>query len=234
MKRSAQLSIALVCLILGLMMAIQFRTNENNPNNQYGDRYTSLTIQLTKALKDRDALAAEVLSLRDKINQAATGGKAGAAHVVQEEIDKSNMMAGIVPVTGQGVILTMKDSARTLQVGEDPNLYLIHDEDLLKIVNEIKGSGAEAISVNGNRITAMTEIRCAGTTILVNTNKIAPPFIIQAVGDPDVLESSLRIKGGWLETLELWGIQVKIDKMDRVEIPAYSGAVKFTYAKPMK
>jgi uncharacterized protein YlxW (UPF0749 family) len=59
----------------------------------------------------------------------------------------------------------------------------------LKIVNEMRVSGAEAISVNDERITAMSEIRCAGTTILVNLNKIAPPFVIKATGNPQLLES---------------------------------------------
>ncbi|MDD3893830.1 MAG: DUF881 domain-containing protein, partial [Syntrophomonadaceae bacterium] len=129
--------------------------------------------------------------------------------------------------------LTINDSSRTLQNDENISSGLIHDQDLLIIVNELKASGAEAISVNGERIAAMSEIRCAGTTILINWNKIAPPFSIKAIGDPDMLESGLMIKNGYLESLKLLGFPVNIQKADKVEIPAYKGRVKFTYGSPI-
>ncbi len=81
------------------------------------------------------------------------------------------------------------------QAGARSKLILIHDEDLLKLVNELKAAGAEAITVNEQRVVASTEIRCAGPTISVNNNRISPPYVIQAIGDPAGLESALKMRG---------------------------------------
>jgi len=184
--------------------------------------------------RERDFLAEEVLELREKLEEAAASQEGNAVKALREELAKANMAAGLVAVRGKGVIVTLNDSPHVLQPGEDPNLYLIHDEDLLKVVNELWAAGAEAISINGHRLITNSEIDCAGNTILVNVNKIAPPFVIHAIGDPQVLESSLRIKGGWIETLQMWGIQVQIQPSDLVEVPAYKGPIKFQYAEPIK
>lgn len=232
--KGAQVSIAVVCLILGIMLAVQFRSNENSPRNLSGDRWTEITVQLDNLQRERDFLAEEVLSLREKLEDAASNQQGNTVKALNEELAKANMAAGLVAVKGKGIIVTLNDSPRGLQPGEDPNLYLIHDEDLLKVVNELWAAGAEAISVNGHRLVTNSEIRCAGTTILVNVNKIAPPFVINAIGDPEILESSLRIKGGWLETLQLWGIQAQIQPSDSIEVPAYKGLMKFQYAQPVK
>lgn len=225
---------AVVCLILGVMLAVQFRANENSPRNLSVDRWTEVTVQMENLQRERDFLAEEVLSLRDKLEDAASNQHGNAVKALNEELIKANMAAGLVAVKGKGVIVTLNDSPRGLQPGEDPNLYLIHDEDLLKVVNELRAAGAEAISINGHRLVANSEIRCAGSTILVNVNKIAPPFVINAIGDPDILESSLRIKGGWLETLQMWGIQAQIQHSDSIEVPAFKGSMKFQYAQPVK
>ncbi|MGE5454216.1 MAG: DUF881 domain-containing protein [Methylocystaceae bacterium] len=220
-------SMAIVCLLLGIMIAMQFRGNQSNPDNIPLRRAQDLTVELDKMSQERDALAEEVVKLREKVNKGDVTG-------LGDELEKANMAAGLLPVHGAGVVLTLNDSNHVLQPGEDPNLYLIHDEDLLKMVNELRAAGAEAISVNEERLTANSEIRCAGTTILVNVTKIGPPFVIAAVGDPETLERSLRIKGGWLSTLEIWGINAQIEKSNEVKVPAYRGSIKFEFAKPTK
>ena len=79
---------------------------------------------------------------------------------------------------------------------------------------------------------ATTEVRCTGPTILLNKNKrLAPPYVITAIGNPDILESSLKMKGGVAETLQFWGIQVAVKKLPEVIVPAYSGGIRFEYAE---
>lgn len=232
-SRGAQASIAIVCMILGIMLAVQFRTNARDPSTIAGDRWNDLTVQVENLRQERDALAEEVISLREKLQKAAASHP-GADSALDEELNKASIMAGLVPVQGKGVIVTLDDSPRPLQQGDDPNLYLIHAEDILKVVNELKVAGAEAISVNEERIVGSSEITCAGNTILVNVHKIASPFVIKAIGDPDTLKSGLDIKGGYLETLRLWGYPVQVKREELLQIPAYKGAVKFDYAKPNK
>ena len=117
-----------------------------------------------------------------------------------------------------------------MKAGENPNLYVIHDDDLLRVINELRAAGAEAISVNGQRLTGISEIRCAGPTLSVNNVRSSAPFEIRAIGDKKSLESALRMRGGVAETLGVWGIQIDIKTSDNVYIPPYRGSIRQTYA----
>lgn len=225
-SRSAQISIAVVCLVLGIMLALQYRASYKETELLPG-RDQELLLKLQNVTEERDSLAQEVVSLRNKLTN--TGSKD-----VKDELQKANLAAGLIPVHGPGIVVTLNDSPRTLQAGSDPNALLVHDDDILRVTNDLKASGAEAISVNNQRLTATSEIRCAGTTILVNTSKIAPPFVIKAIGDPDVLQSGVLIKNGYLDSLKVIGIQVQVQKTQDIQIPAYAGLSKFDYSKPVQ
>ncbi|MDD2585282.1 MAG: DUF881 domain-containing protein [Syntrophomonadaceae bacterium] len=231
-SKGAQVSIAVVCLVLGIMLAVQFKTTQSLNTDLVPARVEELTQKLNTVTNERDTLGEEVLSLREKLKNVREDNQAMAD--LQEELQKANMVAGLVSLEGPGVIVTLNDSTRNLQAGENSNALIIHDSDLLMVVNELKASGAEAISINGERLTSMSEIRCAGTLILVNWAKIGPPFEIKAIGNPDMLESGLLIKNGFVESLKYLGIQVHIQKSEEVEIPAYSGRMDFTFAKPLQ
>ncbi len=231
-NKGAQISIALVCLVLGIMLAIQFKTTESIESSIMPERVTELTNKLTLVNEERDALAEEVISLRNKLQNVRQNDQALAD--LQEELQKANMAAGLAEIKGSGIVLTLNDSASGLQAGENPNVGLIHDLDLLILVNELKASGAEAISVNGKRIVAMSEVRCAGTTILINLDKIAPPIIIKAIGNPDMLDSGIQMRGGYLEQLKHLGVQAHVQESEDIIIPAYSGTMKFNYALPVE
>ncbi len=230
-SRNAQITIAIVCLILGVMLAIQFKTQKTINESLKTGRVEELSQSLIEVTKQRDALYEEVQELRDKLQNIRQVDQAMA--YLQDEIMKANMAAGLVPVSGPGIILTLNDSNRTLQSGENPNYGIVHDYDILTLVNELRASGAEAIAVNGERLTAVSEIRCAGTLILVNWVRIAPPYEIKAIGDPEMLASGLNLRGGHLETIKILGVQTNLQKVDKLELPAFSGAMKFTHAQPV-
>ena len=227
---NGKISIMVICLLVGIMLSIQFRTSESYGPNLRDTRVGDLALKNSTLNDEKEALSEEVVSLREKLTNVDSGSQLTAD--LQAELKKSNMAAGLIPVYGPGIIMTLNDSPRAIQPGDDPNNLLVHDEDILKIVNEMKASGAEAISVNDQRITAMSEIRCAGTTILVNWNKIAPPFIIKAIGDPQLLASGLSIRGGQMEVLKSWGLQTQLERNDKIDIPAYHGALKFQFSTP--
>lgn len=226
-----KISIALVLLVLGIMIAVQFRSTQELEPGPPITRTQELTSRLREVKDERDTLIVQVQDLRQKLDEA---GKGGANQALKDELGQARMDAGLIPVQGQGVKVTLNDSPRELRPGEDPNLYILHEEDLLKVVNELRAGGAEALSINGQRILATSEIRCAGNTILVNTKKVVPPIIILATGDPETLKSGLEIKGGIFEQLKFWGLVATVEKLDKILIPAYSGPVTFNYTKPIK
>lgn len=227
-SKRGQISIMAVCLVLGIMLSIQFKNSQNTDTNLRGARSDEVYMKYITVTEERDALATEVLSLREKLANVRNDNN--ATQELQEELQKSNIAAGLLPVQGPGIIVTLNDSPRQVQPGEDPNALLVHDEDMRDVVSELKASGAEAISINNERIVAMSEIRCAGTTILVNTNRIAAPFVIKVIGDPQMLESGLTIRGGVVQKLKDYGLQVQIQKSEEVKIPAFSGGLKLKYS----
>jgi uncharacterized protein YlxW (UPF0749 family) len=110
-------------------------------------------------------------------------------------------------------------------------MFVIHDTNLVAVVNELKAAGAEAIEINGQRIVGNTAIRCAGPIILINTKQVAPPFIVEAIGNQNNL-MQLDMIGGELDYLRGLGLKVSIDKKDNLDLPAYEGSIVMNFARP--
>jgi uncharacterized protein YlxW (UPF0749 family) len=222
-------TIAIVGLALGVLLAMQFKLTTEINKTEPVQRTQLVANQVNGLKNDRELLQGEVNSLRSSLDEISAGPDDAE---LKEQLDRSRILAGVTELRGPGVEVTLNDSNIALKPGENPNLYVLHDEDVLRVLNEIRAAGAEALSLNGERILASTEVRCIGPTIVLNKDKrLAPPFVITAIGDPDTLESSIKMKGGVAETLQFWGIQVGVKKMNQVTVPAYSGGVKFDYAK---
>ena len=230
-KRDVQWVIILVGVIMGLMLTIQFRATQQINMNVPVQRAKGLTTQLEKVRVDRQELKEKVEKLQTELDQAVQGLQLSDQ---KSKLETARIEAGISKVVGKGVEVTLNDSNVSLRPDENPNLYVLHDEDVLKVLNELKASGAEAISINDQRLLATSEVRCVGPTILVNkTKRLAPPFVIYAIGDPVTMESALKMRGGVIESLKVWGIQVNVKKQDSVVVPAYSGTVSYEFAKPV-
>jgi len=106
---------------------------------------------------------------------------------------------------------------------------LVHDGDLIQVINELFNAGAEAISINGQRIVSTTSIECDGNVVKVNGTKIGTPFEITAIGYPEQLAGISR-PGGYLEILESRGVIINLTKQNSVKVPKYAGTLKYNYA----
>lgn len=219
--KQGQAAIALVCCVLGFMLAVQFRTTQDIKTTVPFQRIEDLSQRLLQTEKERDRLQEEV----EKLRQSAS------KEVVEKQIKELEMGAGVAPLVGKGVLVTIDDSKKQSKVGENPNLYLIHDDDILKVINELWAAGAEAIAINEQRLIASSEIRCAGPTLSVNNMRYAPPYEIRAIGNPKNLEAALRMRGGVVETLQFWGIEIHIKKEEKMTIPGYQGTFRFEYGQ---
>lgn len=215
-----RLSIACVSLVLGLMLSVQFRSTQDIRATLPFQRVEELSARLHEVEAENKKLESELMDLR---------GVSGAEK--SEKINDDIMMfAGMTALEGPGIILTIDDSGKIAKKENDPNLYLVHDEDILKVVNELRAAGAEAISINGQRLTANSEIRCAGPTISVNNVRSAPPFEIKAIGEKDNLINAINMRGGVADSLKVWGIKLDIQPSDNVWIPAYKASSKYKLA----
>ena len=213
--------IALVCVLIGFMVAVQFRTAQDAKGSLSQQRIEEISDRLLQTEHERDELSEEL----HKMQTAAVSTDN------QQDKDLLRYRAALVPLEGEGVVVRMDDSTKPVKAGENPNLYVIHDDDLLRVVNELRAAGAEAIAVNGQRLTGTSEIRCAGPTLSVNNVRSSAPFEIRAIGDKKSLENALRMRGGVAETLGVWGIQLDIKASNDVYIPPYRGSIRQSYAR---
>lgn len=215
--------IAVVFMVLGFMLSVQYKVTVQQRSIRM-DRVEDLSERLKAMENENKILLQEINELRKK----------GADKVADHGLERERLLAGTTEVEGAGIEIVLDDSTISKKANENPNLYIIHDEDLLRVLNELRAAGAEAISLNDQRIVAMSEVRCAGPTVSVNNVRSAPPYVIKAIGAPKTLISALRLRGGVVETFEFWGIQVKIKAAEKVHIPALKAPRNFEYAKIVK
>ena len=154
---------------------------------------------------------------------------------LQKDLQEARLTAGLVSVQGPGIEIILNDRKRDSILSANPYMikyFIVHDSDMLHIINELRDAGAEAIAVNGTRIMANSRISCGGPTIHVGKyERFAPPFVIQAIGNPDTLFASFQEEDSISQDLIAWGLEFHIRKMDRVEIPRYMGETEHVYAK---
>ena len=211
--RHERWAIALVSCILGFMVVTQYKmTQDNIEENIRLQRAGDLAVQLREAQSERDALLKQIEELK----------QSGATGNVKAD-EQLMMKAALTNVKGTGVSVLIEDSLKPIQSGENPNLYVIHDEDILRIVNELRAGGAEAIAINDQRLIGTSEIRCSGPTITVNG---------KVFGAPKTLNSALTMRGGVVDSLKHWGIKVTIKEENEIAIPAFTGTFREEHIKP--
>ncbi|MGO0122026.1 DUF881 domain-containing protein [Desulfothermobacter acidiphilus] len=231
--RTLNLSLLLVGLFLGLIVAVQMRLTREIAQSVPIQRINTLAAEVEATRQERDQLQSQVNQLQSELD--AVTNQEGLKSL-KAQLNAYRIEAGTVPVTGPGIEVTLNDSSMAVKPGQNPNLYVLHDEDILRVLNELKAAGAEVLALNGERLVATSEIKCAGPTIVVNkTKRLAAPFVITAIGNPDTMVNALRMRGGVVDTLQqFWGIQVSIKKLPSVTIPAYKGSRRLEYAHPVK
>lgn len=213
MKIARNIAMTLVCIVLGVMFSLQYKSvNQNQLMAAYENkRLDELKDELITLQKQKGSLQErlEELETENKTYAKVKAGDSEAAQQIQNNLRKARIFAGLETVKGKGIIITLDKIYAHLPV---------RDYDILRIVNEMRATGAQAISVNDERIVAMSEIREAGQYIMVNGKQFKAPFTIKAIADPNDLERSLTLIGGVIETLEDDLLSVSIKKSDEIVI----------------
>jgi len=222
-----------MCFILTLGIALQYRTVKD-ASKVAG---TSMNSELkTEVLKWKERYE-EVYSVLEKAEknleekrELATNNS-DASSKLQTQLKTLNSLIGSVDVKGKGIVITVADNSnvtsQTVGVFDNISNYLIHDKDLLTLVNELKNAGAEAISINDERIINTTAITCDGNVILINDNKISSPFIIKAIGSQEAILGAIQRPGGYLEKLEDYGLVTSVERQDNIAIYKYNGIIDY-------
>jgi uncharacterized protein YlxW (UPF0749 family) len=139
---------------------------------------------------------------------------------VQQRAARMASIAGLTPVSGPGIEVALSDSTRALAPGDSPSELLVQDSDLVFLEMTLWYGGAEAVAVNGERITAKTSIVSAGPTIVVDGHRLVGPFHVTAVGDPKLLRGVLMTREGYVARLREFGLDVQIVDRPHLTVPA--------------
>lgn len=206
------IAITCICLILGTMVAWQYRSiNYNESIASYENlRVETLKEDLIRLQKSNAELRSQVEKLQDEVRlyETAHAGSDEAYKNLLRELDTVRVFAGMTDVKGKGVIVTLED-----------DFFTVIGRDIQLMVNELRAAGAQAISINEERVASMTEIRDVSPYIMINGRQVTSPIIIKAIGNPDQLEHSLKMIGGVVEALEFEQIKVTVKKSDEITIP---------------
>ncbi len=214
-KISRNISISLICVILGLALSWQFQSIRSNAKviNLESQKKDDLIVKILNEQKNNENLRSKLTELQTQLDkfEKARGNSDENFKLLTDEIQKLKTVAGLTDVKGRGVIVTFaKEDALNVE-----------DDDLLFVLNELRATDAQALAINEQRIIDTSEVRVAGGYIMVNGRHVTPPYVVKAIVDPDNAVNALNMIGGALEKIKLF-IDVDVEKSDNIEIPKVS------------
>lgn len=218
---------------IGLFTSAQWKTKPVRVTNPVIP-YVSLEETSSSLILDQENLKKQINDLQEKINQDQENLKKQAANRVKaEQVQKYREEIGLSEIKGSGIVITLDDS----KIVKENSDAITHAADLRDIVNFLFGLGAEAISINNERVVLTTSIDCFVNTILINNTRTVPPFVINAIGDSNSLASALR-NGENLADLHkrirTEGLIFEIKEEREIIVPKYNGSFIFSYTRESK
>ncbi|MBS1704961.1 MAG: DUF881 domain-containing protein [Armatimonadetes bacterium] len=223
-----------LAVVLGYMLSTAWITN--NARLAYRDpdqreRIAAGTLDQQAKIQQQSEEINRLQSELTKIQNAVSTNR-DSVKVINESLQQVKMFAALTEVEGSGITVTLRDASSSLAADVPMEALNIHDRDVLKVVNELWSAGAEAIAVNGLRISVRSCFRCVGPTILVDDNKIGTPVVVQAIGNGEQLKSSLSMAGGIYDELKQSSPNmIEITETTNMTLPAYAGSTNFKFAK---
>lgn len=224
-KITLTISIGCTAFILFFVMFTQIKTvNQTDITGIEIMRETELRAELASWKSKYNEVSSKVEETQNKINEYTNqiNNNDNVSMLLTDELNEAYKYAGLSDVYGQGIIITLSDN-------ESRN---IDEIDLILLVNELRAAGAEAISINSERVLYRTDIiGVSSKYILVNGNKIVGPYVVKAIGDKKYLESSISIKNGYIDEMKADNKSIEYIVEDNISIPKYAHSLDFEKAK---
>jgi uncharacterized protein YlxW (UPF0749 family) len=230
---SWQVTLGIALLALGFLIAAQLASEGPRIRITTQER-TPLVETALDLQAQQEELKQQVLDTRAAIASLEDAGQGGTtvAEALNNELQAAQVAAGLVAMSGPGLVLRLSDSDLPVPQDADERDYLVSGEDIRIVVQELWLAGAECIAVNGERVTVATAIVDIGGSLLVNSAYLAPPYQVSAIGPPDMFDRLTR-SPGFVDFIraraESFGIGVDYATLDEVDLPAYAGSVTLRY-----
>lgn len=207
-------AITIVCLLLGTMLAWQYKSiNNSDSRTQYENkRIEELKDEIIELQNKNNSLQIKLQEVieRNRLLESQGNDAETFKKDMEDRIMKARIFAGLEPVKGPGLIITISNG----------RLFNVQDDDILAVINELRAADAQAISIKDERVVAMTEVRSVSNSyIMVNGKQMVSPFVIKAIGEPDKMEHSLKMIGGVIEEISAY-VNVTVERSDNIVIPA--------------
>ena len=215
---------SILLIIVGLILSTQTIRHFNAKESRIPDtrQLYELVVILKETQNKKAELEKQLLKIRyqvEKINKETL-----PANYYGDQLKKLLQIAGLTQVKGNGIIIKLDDKDN-LKRNTASNDGFVQSDDLLKIINELKASGAKAISLNNQRLITTSEVVTAGNSIMINQARLIPPYVIKAIGPSDTMISALKMRGGIVEYLEVFNIKISIETESNLVIPPYTGNI---------
>jgi uncharacterized protein YlxW (UPF0749 family) len=232
---SWQVTLFVALLALGFLIAAQL--SAEGPRVRYTTQQRSPLVETALDLQaQQDALKAQILDLRDRIQGLQKQGEGSAALVrqVNDQLHEARLAAGLLPLTGTGIVIRLEDSTQPTAPDANEADYVVSAADVRTVVEELWLAGAEAISINDERLSGSTAIIDIGGSILVNSAYQVQPYTVTALGPAD-LWSRLSAQPGFADFFraraEAYGIRVSLAEPETVDVPAFAGTIALRNAR---
>lgn len=231
-KYNKQILFFLLMILLGLMfsslyMVLQSENEHTELSTVYKQQSELMSLENTQEqlIKEKELLISEIDQYKNKNEEEIIEG-------LNKQLDDLRKVSGLTDLKGPGVIVIINDSTVNYEGQREASSLIVHDFDIQNIITDLRNSGAEAISVNGERVIAgKSKIKCAGPTIQINEKVVGQPFIIKAIGDKYFLEAAINSPDGYGNILRQWDIFIEVNTSVNVTVPAYDGTLAFRYLK---
>jgi uncharacterized protein YlxW (UPF0749 family) len=202
----------------------------STPKPPVQQKKVELISRIKEAEKQRNELRMQIERLQKNLDELERRSSRTDSEIraLKERLDAMRKEAGLTEIKGPGLEIVLED-AETADESTFDEQKIVHDSDIRLVVNALFLGGAKAVSVNGERITPVTSIRCVGPTVLVNNRRVTSPFRITAIGDPDELEAGLlkepQISRYLYELFPSLGIKVNLTRKNSLRVPPYRGSL---------
>lgn len=231
-KNKIAILLGVMCFALTIAIIVQYKTISNAnkiSGSSVNDELKTEVLRWKERYEEAYEYLGELEDTLEKRRELATSNDKSSSKI-QNELRTLNALIGSIDVKGKGIIITLADNSnitsQNVGIYENISNYLIHDLDLIRLVNELKNAGAEAISINDERIINSTSITCDGNVILINGNKLSSPFVVKAIGSQETILGAIQRPGGLLDyELNPYGLVESIEQQDEITIYKYSGII---------
>jgi len=222
-KRRRNVIFSLVFLVLGFMISFSYQNTRKDDGQEISEsqfeRDLDLRNELIEQEEKNNELYKELKGTQRKLVQLEKdlSNEAETYYNLAEDAEKYRIYLGKVAVKGEGIQITLEDGEYNPKEDNVSN-YLVHEHHVFKVINELYISGAQAISINGQRLSHNSYILCNGPVIEVDGYQHPAPFVITAIGDSDVLEGAININGGVKDLLVNDNVRFTLEKKRTIQM----------------